>query len=177
MIGLKRGTVQLVDYDSSWAAEFEKEKQLLTKVLGGKVVRIEHIGSTAVPGLSAKPVIDIEVGLRNFDDYKRLIPLAEKLGYHFMPDRIFGTYVFMPKGADDCRTHYLHFAEINSSDWNNAIAFRDALRADSKLRNAYASLKYHLASVYEDRASYTKAKGEFIEQALAVYHKNDRADI
>jgi len=167
MIGLRRGAVMLVEYDPTWASEFEREKQLLLDVFGNKVVAIEHIGSTAVPGLPAKPIIDIEVGLRKFDDYKELVPLAETLGYIFMPDRIFDGYVFMPKGPEERRTHYLHFAAFNSDEWNNVIRFRNILRANPKIRDEYAALKAKLATANtNDRANYAANKADFILQTI-----------
>ena len=166
MIGLRRGTVQLADYDPDWPVEFEKEKRLLERAFGDRVVAIEHVGSTAVPGLSAKPIIDIEIGLRHFEDWHGLVPLAEKAGYSFMPERVFEDYVFMPKGAEDCRTHYLHFAAVDSSEWQHVIRFRDALRRDQKLRDEYAALKRHLSETHQNRAEYTQAKTAFIEKAL-----------
>lgn len=167
MIGLQRGTVHLSPCDSAWADDFEKEKKLLLDAFGDKVLAIEHVGSTAVPGLSAKPIIDIEIGLRKLNDYKMLIPLAEKLGYQFMPDRVFEDYVFMPKGSENCRTHYLHFATIDSDEWRNILRFRDLLRSDSILRDGYASLKAKLAAQNsQDRESYTTAKTDFIRKSL-----------
>ena len=178
MISLRRGTVSLVPYDSTWANEFDKEKAILEQAFGDKVLAIEHVGSTAVPGLAAKPIIDIEIGLEKFDDYKELVPLAESVGYQFMPDRIFDEYVLMPKGSEDCRTHYLHFAVVGSDEWNNVIGFRNILRSNSRLRDEYADVKAKLASANtSNRAAYTVAKSDFIERALSAgAHKNDTVD-
>jgi GrpB-like predicted nucleotidyltransferase (UPF0157 family) len=167
MIGLQRGTVTLAEYDPAWTNEFEQEKRLLQQVFKDRVLAIEHIGSTAVPGLAAKPIIDIEVGLCKLDDYKELVPLVEALGYHFMPDRIFDEYVFMPKGPEERRTHYLHFAAVGSNEWNNVIHFRDILRANPKIRDEYAAIKSELAAANaNDRSTYTTRKAEFICQVL-----------
>lgn len=168
MIGLKRGMVQLVVYDPHWLEEFEKEKHLLMETFGDKIVAIEHVGSTAVPGLIAKPIIDIEVGLRQFDNYKELISLAETVGYTYMPERVFEDYVFMPKGPEDCRTHYLHFAAFDSDEWRNVIRFRDVLRTDPQMRDEYAALKTKLASAHEtDRQAYTAGKTAFIQRVAS----------
>lgn len=169
MIGLKRGAVALVDYDPTWPDEFAQEKRRLEEAFGDKVVEIVHVGSTAVPGLTAKPIIDIEVGLSKLEDYKELIPLAENLGYYFMPERVFEDYVFMPKGSESCRTHYLHFAAINSDEWRNVIKFRDVLRANPKLRDEYALLKTKLAATNAtNRQVYTAAKATFIERIIGM---------
>lgn len=167
MIGLQRGTVQLASYSQDWAKAFMDEKKRLEDVMGDMVVAFEHVGSTAVPGLAAKPIIDIEVGLRKFEDYKELVPIAEKLGYQYMPDRIFKDYVFMPKGPEGRRTHYLHFALFDSDEWQSVVRFRDILRANPKLRDEYAALKYTLAKKYRtNRSAYTEAKASFIQSCL-----------
>ena len=166
MIGLKRGTIQITDYDPAWAKEFEAEKQLLQSAFKGCTVSIEHVGSTAVPGLAAKPIIDIEVGVAHFADWRSVARLAEKVGYIYMPDRVFEEYVFMPKGPEGCRTHYLHIAAVDSDEWRNVITFRDALRSNTKLRDDYVALKHALAAKFANRADYTAAKAEFILTAI-----------
>lgn len=97
-IGLTRGTVKVVEYKPSWAVLFQEEKQHLQEVFGDKVHGIEHIGSTSVPGLAAKPIIDIIVAVYDLAVYKQFVEPLEKLGYEYMPDRVFEDRVFFPKG-------------------------------------------------------------------------------
>ena len=170
MIGLARGEVKIAAHDASWAQAFALEKELLEQIFGKNVVAIEHIGSTAVPGLSAKPIIDIEVGIARFADWPKLVPLAEKAGYIFMPDRVFVDYIFMPKGSDDCRTHYLHITEYGSQEWYNVIHFRDILRTHTDVRKQYSTLKQSLAQTHPKRADYTAAKTEFIKHTLSSFN-------
>ena len=107
-----------------------------------------------------------EQAVIDLTQYSEYWSSAEKAGYSFMPERVFEDYVFMPKGAEDCRTHYLHFAAVDSSEWQHVIRFRDALRRDQKLRDEYAGLKRHLSETHQNRAEYTQAKTAFIEKAL-----------
>lgn len=166
-IGLKRGTVSIVPYQSAWTAAFEKEKEQLLGALGGTVSDIQHIGSTSVPGLAAKPIIDMLAAVDNLSVYKRLIEPLAALGYEFMPERVFTDRVFFPKGPRDNRTHHLSLVVRDSDQWKKTVAFRDYLRNNTPARNKYQALKSELAAKYpNDRASYTKAKEQLIEQLL-----------
>jgi GrpB-like predicted nucleotidyltransferase (UPF0157 family) len=167
MNGLKRGTVKLERYSPAWAADFATEKIGLEEVFGEMAVAIEHVGSTAVPGLAAKPIVDIEVGIKNFGDWHSFIKPLEAIGYMFMPERVKPDEVFLPKGSEEKRTHYLHITEFASDEWRKVIAFRDILRSDAELRQQYEDLKVGLARKYrDDRAAYSAAKVQFIIDAL-----------
>jgi len=166
VIGLRQGTVQLSPYDDSWPAEFAKEVELLRGVFGDDI-EIEHVGSTAIPGLIAKPLIDIQVGINNLADAKNFIPQLVKLGYHYMPERDKPDEVFLPKGPEELRTHYLHVVEIGSVRWKNTLLFRDYLRTHSDERDEYARLKRELAQQYgEYRPAYTEAKTVFVASVI-----------
>lgn len=165
--GLKRGTVKLENYTPAWAKDFAAEKVALEKVYGDATVAIEHVGSTAIPGLIAKPIIDIEVGLKHFDDWRKFVKPLETIGYTFMPDRVKSDEIFMPKGPEERRTHYLHITEFNSHEWQKVIKFRDKLRLNSKLRCEYEELKMDLVKKYFDsRAAYSDAKTRFIMSVI-----------
>ena len=162
-LGLTRGGVVLRDYDARWPAEFAREAARLQALLGDGPV-IEHVGSTAVPGLCAKPLIDIAVGLvdREALDAARL--LLGRAGYDDRGD--FGDRggIILAKGPEDDRTHLLHLVERRDPRWDRYIAFRDALRADPGLRDRYAELKRQLAAGYwADRTAYLEGKRPFIE--------------
>lgn len=166
--GLKRGTVSIVGYQPAWAEAFKKERQQLQNALGDDVTDIEHIGSTSVPGLAAKPIIDMIAAVDSLSVYKQLIKPLSALGYEFMPERVFSDRVFFPKGPRENRTHHLSLVVKDSEQWQKTIAFRDYLRNNAVARNKYQAFKSELATKYpNDRASYTKAKEHHIEQILS----------
>jgi len=158
--------IEVVDYDPTWPAMFVAARVELEQALGPCLVDIEHIGSTAVPGLAAKPVVDILVGLRSLDDSAVVIPALEGLGYEYvaeledeLPDRR-----YFRRLVDGRRTHQVHaVARSDRTWWNRHVAFRDHLRAQDEDRDAYADLKRRLASEHRhDRVAYTAAKSDFI---------------
>lgn len=166
--GLKRGTVELQNYDPSWAQAFTDEKACLHKAFGGKLLAIEHVGSTAVPGLAAKPIIDMIAAVESFDQLDYFIEHLQKIGYEYMPSRMFATRKFFPKGSHDNRTHHLNLViKDDPEQWKSILLFRDRLRQDNLLCDKYMALKLQLADQFpNDRASYTKAKNTFISAAL-----------
>ena len=170
MIGLKKGTVKLSESQfSEWCEEYEKEKLILFNKLGNHISEIHHIGSTSIPDLMAKPIIDIIAVIDKLDDYKMLIKPLEEIGYHFMPDRVFeiSNRVFFPKGPEDNRTHYLSLVVRDSQQYVDSLLFRDYLRENESARKSYQSLKLKSAKKFAgDRASYTKAKEVFITMTL-----------
>lgn len=166
---MRRGTVKVEPYDARWMEEFEREKLRLLQVFGDKIIQIEHIGSTSVEGLCAKPVIDMVAGVKNFDELPYFVELLQKLGYEYIPERMMGDRKFFPKGERDNRTHHLNIVIINNPDqWVAPLAFRDYLTSHGDVRNEYANLKQDLAIKYsKNRDSYTKAKNTFIKSVLA----------
>lgn len=174
MIGVKQGTVRLEQYDATWPKAFADEEKILRKVFGLKLP-IEHVGSTAIPGLLAKPLIDIQVGLPQLHEATQFIAHLEQLGYTYMPERDKADEVFLPKGPMSNRTHYLHIVEKGSERWINTLTFRDYLRAHEGARNEYAALKQQLALQYaDDRYKYTEAKTQFIKDILERAHRESR---
>lgn len=164
-IGLKRGTVKVIDYDPNWPKEFEAEKQRLLATFGNEILAIEHIGSTSIPGLAAKPIIDIIVAVKSFDDLPKFIDILQKLDYEYMPERMFNDRKFFPKGSQENRTHHLSLVlQDDPEQWTKPISFRDYLRTHEAERNEYAKLKTNLAEQYaDDRATYTKLKDDFFQ--------------
>lgn len=163
-LGLKRGTVRLEKYNPEWAALFKEEKKLLLDTFGNRIVAIEHIGSTAIPGVPAKPILDINVAVPSLNDIDDFIAKLQKLGYEYIPERKFSDRQFFPKGPSEKRTHHLNLVEIISqTGWKNALLFRDYLRAHPKVRNEYAMLKQKLAKKYaNNRDEYTEQKSDFV---------------
>ena len=162
------------EYDPKWQALFETESAEIMEAIGHYVAEIEHIGSTAVPGLCAKPVIDILVGLRRLLDAQDCILPMEGMGYEYFPEfeDEFPERRYFRKTSNGKRTHQIHMVEINTDFWKRHLAFRDHLRTHLETANEYAALKKELAKQFEnDREGYTNAKTIFIENILAIYAK------
>jgi GrpB-like predicted nucleotidyltransferase (UPF0157 family) len=162
--------VIIVPYNLHWPQQFEEEKARLLADIGDYVVSIEHIGSTAVPGLAAKPVIDILIGVRSLQDATLFIPPLEARGYEYVPDyedeMPFRRYLHRKINRE--HTHHLHMVEPSTRFYKVQMAFRDFLRAHPKTRDAYADLKLELAKKYRNnREAYTDSKGNFIRGILA----------
>ena len=166
-LGVPYGTTQLRAYDARWAEEFDTEAARLAQLLSSLVPNIEHIGSTAVPGLAAKPLLDIALGFRDRADLESARATLRAAGYEDRGDLGPAGGVVLAKGPHRCRTHLLHLAETSDPQWLRWMSFRDALRRDPSLRAAYAALKADLASRFsQDRATYTAGKRRFIEKSL-----------
>jgi GrpB-like predicted nucleotidyltransferase (UPF0157 family) len=162
--------VALVPYDPSWPMLFEKEKQLIRAALGDLALDIHHIGSTAVPGLDAKPVIDILITVRQLEDAAGCIAPLSELGYTFNdhPQNVHRR--FFRKGHP--RTHHVHIIAADHPETREHLAFRDALRANPDWRDQYAALKHDLATRFKhDRARYSDSKTEFVRQVLAAVER------
>ena len=167
MIGLKRGIVKLASHDKKWAVAFEREKKNLMKSIGRFVVDIQHVGSTAVKGIHAKPIIDMSAGLRKLSDAKKLLKPLAKLGYNFY--RQFDQQTLFAKGPDAKRTHYLHVMRYKGAKWKSDALFRDYLLTHPARAKAYADLKKKLAKKYPaDREKYTAGKNSFIKATLRL---------
>lgn len=173
MIGLKRGTVKLVPHNSKWAILFEKEKQILKKTFGNTILAIEHIGSTAIPGIPAKPIIDINVGVESLDVARNMKKKFEKLDYEHRPfvpgktkDDLKWQELYV-KGPGAKRTHHVHVTVLGNNYWKNDLLFRDFLRKNPKRAKQYAELKMELAEKHaDDRGTYTKSKEHFINETI-----------
>jgi GrpB-like predicted nucleotidyltransferase (UPF0157 family) len=168
-LGLKRGTVALEQYDPEWIRAFESEKVALEKLLGDNIFDIEHIGSTSIPGLTAKPIIDMLIGMKSMTDLPKLESILERAGYEYRPNGSDEFQALFVSGPEELRTHYLHFTEVGSSTWRDDLAFRDYLRTHPEARIEYENLKKGLAAKYkDDRVNYTASKEEFIKGILAM---------
>jgi GrpB-like predicted nucleotidyltransferase (UPF0157 family) len=159
-------TVSLKPYDPAWRVSFDEERRAIVAALGESITGIYHIGSTAVPGLAAKPVIDILITVRRLEDAITCIAPLSMLGYHFVDYPENTGRRFFRKGAP--RTHHVHIVAEGGAQHLDPIEFRDALRADPAMREAYHRLKDELAARYpQARARYSEAKGGFIQEVLA----------
>lgn len=159
----------LEEYNPQWAHQFENEKKLIHQTLQINTLPIEHIGSTSIIGLLAKPIIDIAVGVTSLYEAESFIKPLSKLNYEYVPKLDFPNRLFFRKGAWRHGTHHLHVYEITSEEWSNHILFRDYLRTHPQKVLEYAVLKKQLASKYsEDRANYTKMKAPFIQSIIEL---------
>ena len=165
MLGLQKGKVKIVPHTELWHQLFAEEEARLREAIGEQVVAIEHVGSTAICGLPAKPIIDIAAAVREAADAARCVRSLEDIGYEYRGEAgIAGRYYFV-KGEP--RTHHLHMVEWGSEFWMNHLLFRDYLRMHKGVAAEYGRLKTDLAMKYEeDREAYTEGKSRFIEDVL-----------
>ncbi|MDF1504671.1 GrpB family protein [Roseisolibacter sp. H3M3-2] len=169
-LGLASGSVRLAAPDAGWAGAYADEAARIRAAVGGLPVAVEHVGSTAVPGLVAKPILDLLLGRpADVPGEAYVAPLAA-LGYvHRGPYGIPGREYFVRDDAAGLRTHHLHLVREGSALWRDHLAFRDALRADPALAAEYAALKRALAAAHAaDREAYTDGKGAFVRRVLRL---------
>ena len=161
--------IRVAPYDPSWPRRFLEEEALLQTVLQPWLAgAIEHIGSTAVPGLAAKPIIDLMAPVNSLEHSRPAISAATSVGYVYFPYKPDVMHWFC-KPSPTRRTHHLHLVPRESVLWAERLAFREALRQDESLSNEYAVLKRRLAKQYEyDREAYTEAKAPFILAVLSA---------
>ena len=162
MIGLKRKTIKLVPHQKSWDVFFQKEKNMLIKTIPN--IYVEHIGSTAVPFVLAKPIIDIVFGIDKIKNYHLYITKLKKLGFEYHDNRGSKFNKFFTKGPEECRTVYVHLVKHKGNIWNKYVNFRDTLNKNIKLAKKYEKLKLDLATKFTNRDDYTKAKADFIKK-------------
>jgi GrpB-like predicted nucleotidyltransferase (UPF0157 family) len=175
MLGLQRGSVHLVPYDPAWAMLFQAERDRLQQALHPFALDIQHIGSTAVPGLAAKPLLDLGVAAADAAAVAACVPRLTALGYTYRGDRGASQGHFFDIGPDHALRHYLHLMMIDQPGWQSYLRFRDYLRAHPAARDAYQQLKQDLAIRYAaDRAAYSAAKTAFVEHILAQAAERER---
>ena len=162
-------TILIAEYDPIWPQLYSEEKARILAVAGNYIDEIQHVGSTSVPGLGAKPIIDIMVGLRDLSLVEQCVQPLENLGYEYLgeygiPER---HYFRKPLANVGTRTHHIHVVVKRSDFWRRQILFRDYLRAHPEDARQYYLLKKGLAEKFgSDREGYTDAKTEFIESIL-----------
>jgi GrpB-like predicted nucleotidyltransferase (UPF0157 family) len=167
ILGLSRGELRLVAHQPGWSAAFADEKEQLARILTSSALTIEHVGSTAVPDLAAKPILDLAVAVRSLEDTRQWPHLLRGLDYTFFGDREGWGEHFYAKGPDQNRTIYLHVVPVESPRWSDYLAFRDALRARTELRQEYGTLKRQLLAYHGgNRPAYTEAKAALIRRVL-----------
>jgi len=167
MLGLDENTVVLVEYTSRWCKAFELERFALQNALGTVARDIQHIGSTAIPGLDAKPILDVAVAVAERDEAAICIAPLAVLGYVYHSDLgDAGGHLFM-KGPGEKRTHYLHIVARNDLQWRHYLLFRDYLRLNREALETYRDCKRGLERCFsKNRPAYTRAKTDVILQLI-----------
>ncbi|MES2950375.1 MAG: GrpB family protein [Pseudomonadota bacterium] len=157
--------VSLQAYDTQWPALFLAERARLIALFPAQLLDVQHFGSTAIPGMPAKPIIDLLGGVESMAVADALVPPLLRSGYTTSAE--FNATLtdrrWLMRWADGRRTHHLHLVVMGSAEWQRRLHFRDALRADANLAERYAQLKSGLAAQHRtDREAYTQAKTEFV---------------
>jgi GrpB-like predicted nucleotidyltransferase (UPF0157 family) len=156
--------VELVEHDPTWAELFERERALLAPIFDGDALGIEHIGSTSVPDLCAKPIVDVLVGLRELELSDEQLAQMVELGYEYLGEYGIAGRFFFRKHP---RTHHVHVVEHGGEHWERQLVFRDALRTDDEERLRYDAFKRRLAAEGHPRSVYTELKTPFIREIEA----------
>lgn len=171
--------IVIVPYDPTWPLQYKEEKARILAVIAPYVVCMEHMGSTAVPGLAAKPVIDILIGVRSLADAPLFLPPLSSLGYEYIQkhEAVFPERRYLHRKVNGQHTHHLHIVEPDSNFYRVQITFRDTLRRHPDARDQYAALKLDLAQKYrDDREAYTDAKSVFILSVLELADQESKSN-
>ena len=174
MIGLKRGTVKLCEHEKEWEIKAQNTISRLKKILGNVAKDIQHIGSTSIPSIKAKPIIDIAVAVDDFNDVLALEKELKDEGFYYRPQSDLGDQLLFASGSlyegtGDLQTHFIHVVRTNSMDWINYINFRDYLNSTPTVAKEYEELKVSLAMqapIDSGREKYLKGKHDFIVYTL-----------
>ncbi len=165
LLGLDQRSVRLRPYTARWAELYLIEAQAIRSALGARALDVQHVGSTAVPGMTAKPILDIAVGVATLDEFRQCIEPLAQLGYEhahwagLQNNEVFG------KGVN--RTHLVHVVQHGGPVWNDYLRFRNLLRSQPETARSYEHLKVALSLRYaENRAAYTESKHAFIRGVL-----------
>jgi GrpB-like predicted nucleotidyltransferase (UPF0157 family) len=176
-------SIRISRYDPAWPGRFRAEAERIAAALGPAAVRIDHVGSTSVPGLDAKPVIDIQVSVRGLHPLAPHLRPLVALGYTHVPHPDDATCPFLHRPSHWPHSHHVHLCEAGGREERCSLAFRDFLREHPQEAAAYAEEKRRLAagfsaSSFESRNAYAEAKSAFIEpiveRALALGYPRSR---
>jgi len=166
MIGLTRGRVELLPHNEEWHRLFADEKARILDAVGDGTMAVEHIGSTAVCGIPARPILDILIGTPEFNSEQPFVNHLESVGYEYKGENGIPERHYFGKG--ERRTVHLNVVRFGGEFWLNHIAFRDHLKQNADVAREYEELKRLLAERFQnDREAYTTGKAEFIQKILA----------
>jgi GrpB-like predicted nucleotidyltransferase (UPF0157 family) len=165
-IGLKKGTVKVVPHQREWHTNFQKEKKLILSLQNKHIKVVEHVGSTSIQKMPAKPIIDIIVGIDRYFNTKKVVKDLASIGYQFRlrPRRYQALFVKMDREKE---THYLKVLRYRGKWWYQYMHFKNILSSNKKFFEAYKGLKLKLMeSYFDDRKAYTKSKSVFIKKVM-----------
>ncbi len=170
-VGMEKGAGIVVrPYDEAWPLEFERVREELIRWLPPWIISVDHVGSTSVPGLDAKAIIDILVGVPDFGQALTVVSTLESLGFEYRPKDDLPDRHYFPRTLDGLRKHHVSLAEPSSRYSRNTLTFRDALRGDPEIARQYVALKHRLAAeVGTVRLAYLNGKTDFVLQVLAAH--------
>ncbi|WP_425448907.1 GrpB family protein [Dethiothermospora halolimnae] len=172
---MTRRIIEVVPYDNTWKEKYNEEAEKIEKILGDKIINIYHIGSTAIPNMMAKPVIDIMVEVKNIEEIDNYDSGFNNIGYEAMGEHGIKNRRFYRKGKYN-RTHHIHIFEKGNEEINKHLNFRDYMKAHPKLAKEYGELKSKLAREFKyDSEGYCNGKDSFIKEIdkKAYRWKND----
>ncbi len=165
MLGLPKGEVFLVPWTIEWRNEFELESKRIQELIGEYVINIHHIGSTSVKNLSAKPILDIAIEIKDFEDGDKTARPLEILGYSYKGTNILPNRHYFIKGEP--RTHQIHMYRYGDTYLIEQLKFRDYLRENHETRTEYEQLKQNLSKIYiKDKHKYAEEKSAFVKSVL-----------
>ena len=178
-IGLPRGVVRLAKHQTLWETEAQHTVTVLKRIFGDTASDIRHVGSTSIPAIMAKPIIDIAVAVKSFDDIQPLIPELEKNGFYYRPNCDIRNQMLFARGSfydgtGDVQTHFIHVVEAGSREWTDYINFRDYMNTHPEDARAYEALKLRLANeapLDGGRKQYLAGKQAFITEMLQKAEK------
>lgn len=166
--------IVIVDYDPRWPGLYRREEHHILEALGDEALAIEHIGSTAVPGLGGKPIIDMMLGISGLEEARKCLEPLRRIGYVDVTPQLGNPewYYCLAKGPHTDpylnTTYHLHLVKFKSDHWRSHLLFRDFLRTHPEVAREYYDLKRRLADKYRfDRGAYTEGKTAFIEAIVA----------
>jgi GrpB-like predicted nucleotidyltransferase (UPF0157 family) len=164
-LGLSKGVLQFFPYNPIWKKLFEEEQEQIQFAIGNYILDIQHIGSTSIPGIIAKPILDTGIAVNNFEAATVCIKPLEKMGYIYNGESGIPRRHWFAKGEPT--THHIHILEIDSQNWKNHLIFRDYLRQNPKIAKQYTDLKIRLLKQFNgERDAYQNGKKPFIEEVL-----------
>ena len=164
-LGLQRGTVSLAPHREEWHRFFDEEKRRILDAIAEHVSAIEHVGSTSICGIVAKPILDVMVGIPTFEDGEKCVAALNKLGYEYKGENGVPMRHFFGKGSP--RTHHLHMVAADGDFWKHHLLFRDYLISNRQVAEEYNNLKLDLAALFpQDREAYTNGKESFVRRVL-----------
>lgn len=163
-LGLKSGTVKVLPHQFTWHTNFEKEKELILSIKSKYIKDIKHVGSTSIPNMPVKPIIDIIIGIDNFYNASKLIKSLAKIGYEFRLKPRKSQLLFIKKDGN-LETHYLKILRYKGNYWNKYMSFRETLMNNKKAFEQYKKIKLELEKSHKDnRAEYTKNKNNLLRK-------------